>query len=810
LQPIEVLLQNRSQHIKDTNHDNIPKPMTTIPLPPKPSTIPIVAPTPIQHEEQIKKELSSAKIFPHEIPEIKTGVGKLGLMQPNTFAFNHEATPLLNNYAKNGHPVDCGPNWSQEHIELLLLRGPHRSSTSKAAIKQLRDETTTKIQHGYARIVKWSEIKNNIPSKLKISPVAMIPHKSKKFRCILDLTFKLFTKGTSYPSVNETTTKLAKAEAMVQLGQSLKRLIAHMADNYNKQKPFLFAKLDIKDGFWRCAVNDNDAWNFCYVLPSLQKNIPMDDIELVVPNSLQMGWCESPPFFCSSSETARDIIESLLLQETIPPHKFENIMLNEVQDTFDNNNTTNSTTILEVFVNDFIGMTNNKSEKHLTKLTRAMLHGIHSIFPPPCMTGHDGGDPISEKKLKQGDGIWSTSKEILGWEFNGDDYTICLPAQKCKDTCHLIKKLLQQKRSSLNKYQKVAGKLQHASYGLPGGKGLFSPIQMAMAGNPDFINLTEDLITVLTDWQRLLTHMQKHPTSVLQLMSNYPDYIGYSDACRLGAGGAWCSGLKEISPFIWQVQWPEDIQNDLNTDDNPEGSLTINDLELAGAVLNFLALECQNVNLQFHHIGLFCDNTSAVSWAYWLRTSASSPAAKLLRLLGLRIHKNMASSITPIHIAGVNNTMADVISRAFKDGKYFVAQRDLTSYFNLHFPLPQTLSWQELHLPSRLASQVISCLRGTQSPMELLTRPPVIGSSTGNAGVHMPASVASTPSSAICRLSKRTSSSLPSLQGSGQVSTVEDIKSAFRRSRQLSRPSPRPSNWLENQVQYTTKRASTK
>jgi hypothetical protein len=44
--------------------------------------------------------------------------------------------------------------------------------------------------------------------------------------------------------------------------------------------------------------------------------------------------------------------------------------------------------------------------------------------------------------------------------------------------------------------------------------------------------------------------------------------------------------------------------------------------------------------------------------------------------------------------------------------------------------------------------------------MELLTRPPVIGSSTGAAGVNMPASAASTPSSTICRLSKRKSSSL--------------------------------------------------
>jgi hypothetical protein len=44
--------------------------------------------------------------------------------------------------------------------------------------------------------------------------------------------------------------------------------------------------------------------------------------------------------------------------------------------------------------------------------------------------------------------------------------------------------MLKIKSASLNKYQKLVGKLQHASFGIPGGTGLFTPIQMAMSGNP--------------------------------------------------------------------------------------------------------------------------------------------------------------------------------------------------------------------------------------------------------------------------------------------------------------------------------------
>ena len=65
------------------------------------------------------------------------------------------------------------------------------------------------------------------------------------------------------------------------------------------------AKWDIKDGFWRLDTEEGTEWNFSYVLPQH----PGEPIYLVVPTSLQMGWVESPPFFCVASETARDVAQ---------------------------------------------------------------------------------------------------------------------------------------------------------------------------------------------------------------------------------------------------------------------------------------------------------------------------------------------------------------------------------------------------------------------------------------------------------------------------------------------------------------------
>ena len=223
-------------------------------------------------------------------------------------------------------------------------------------------------------MVKYGDLKNNIPPKLKISPVAMIPHKSRKFRTILDLSFRLCHKGKLLESVNSATVKQAPAEAMVQLGNCIRRLVATLADNYNPDKPFYFAKLHIKDGFWRMAVADDNAWNFCYVLPSTTPGAKqLDDIDIVVPNSLQMGWCESPPFFCAASETARDVITTLITEVNLPEHRLERDMLA--------NTTTEAAhrlhaaaayiNLMEVFVDDFIAITNGGSLEHLTHLSRA-------------------------------------------------------------------------------------------------------------------------------------------------------------------------------------------------------------------------------------------------------------------------------------------------------------------------------------------------------------------------------------------------------------------------------------------------------
>ena len=55
----------------------------------------------------------------------------------------------------------------------------------------------------------------------------------------------------------------------------------------------------------------------------------------------------------------------------------------------------------------------------LCHLSRTLLQGVHSVFPPPEVTGHVCQNPVSLKKLMELEGLWDVRKEILGWMFDG-------------------------------------------------------------------------------------------------------------------------------------------------------------------------------------------------------------------------------------------------------------------------------------------------------------------------------------------------------------------------------------------------------
>eukprot|EP00957_Ditylum_brightwellii_P122622 9351186-Ditylum_brightwellii.AAC.1 len=72
--------------------------------------------TPAKLDLPIQTTIKQEESIPDEA-NIKETVGMYkGLMWPRTFATDQPAAPLLQNYAKQGCPMDCGPNLSHNQI----------------------------------------------------------------------------------------------------------------------------------------------------------------------------------------------------------------------------------------------------------------------------------------------------------------------------------------------------------------------------------------------------------------------------------------------------------------------------------------------------------------------------------------------------------------------------------------------------------------------------------------------------------------------------------------------------------------------
>ncbi|KAL7535679.1 hypothetical protein ACHAXR_009955 [Thalassiosira sp. AJA248-18] len=141
--------------------------------------------------------------------------------------------------------------------------------------------------------------------------------------------------------------------------------------------------------------------------------------------------------------------------------------------------------LLEVYVDDFIQLAQTSDRNALLHCSRALLHGIHSVFPPLDITSHSGEDPISLKKMLEGEGLWEVRKEILGWIMDGATRCIELAEKKQKAILLELKTILRMKHGvPFNRFEKIVGKLRHAAIGVPAGKGLFGPINMLLGIKP--------------------------------------------------------------------------------------------------------------------------------------------------------------------------------------------------------------------------------------------------------------------------------------------------------------------------------------
>jgi hypothetical protein len=89
--------------------------------------------------------------------------------------------------------------------------------------------------------------------------------------------------------------------------------------------------------------------------------------------------------------------------------------------------------------------------------------------------------------------------------------------------------------------------------------------------------------------------------------------------------------------MLFRWQWPKDIRSQVVLFDNPTGTITNSDLEMAGLLLLWLAMEGVCGPLQEKRIALFGDNPPLIGWVACLASKWSLVAKNLVQALSLHL-----------------------------------------------------------------------------------------------------------------------------------------------------------------------------
>ena len=99
-----------------------------------------------------------------------------------------------------------------------------------------------------------------------------------------------------------------------------------------------------------------------------------------------MGWVESPAYFCAASETGQDVAADYARGPvgTLPAHKFLELSRGseEYSHLPDNGVSDDLRYVIDVFVDDCIGLAIPTSQSQLDHVANSIMMGMHEVFPP--------------------------------------------------------------------------------------------------------------------------------------------------------------------------------------------------------------------------------------------------------------------------------------------------------------------------------------------------------------------------------------------------------------------------------------------
>ena len=648
-------------------------------------------------------------------------------LHSNVEHLDHPAADLLKQYRDRGVPMETTTDpWTSDRIQAALDRGPHQSANLYKDF--VREEFVNFVKKHFWTIVPARLVKHL--KNLRLSPLGVVPQHERRPRLICDYTFY---------GVNQETHPLAPEEAM-QFGKALSRVLERLAYANPRFGPVYMSKIDISDGFYRLRLTWESVVHMGLLLPKWENEEQMVAFPMVLP----MGWTESPPAFCAATETIADLANwSLYGNETFPPHRLEELANTLPKDYTEPDDDSMQGPLsprkfadapiayVDVYVDDIGGLGQGQWKE---KVNRTIFHSIDKVLRPlvPDDSAHRQ-EPASESKLRKGDGCMATQKVYLGWLIDTRAMTIQLTTRRRLRLKEILSDLPRtRQRVSVKTWHKVLGELRSMALAIPGSRGLFSALQFRFKADKTRIRLTRMVHDFLDDFRWLFQNLDQRPTRIYEVVPTEPQIVGATDASGLGMGGIFfvpTSTSTEDKPdyesYLWRVPFPDDIRACLVTFENPNGTITNSDLEMAATVgHNDVVAHKYNVaeiTVQTGH-----DNVAALMWNRKGSTTTEGPAAYLLRLQSLHQRHYRYISLHDF-IPGHLNRLADEASR-----RVTLSDSDLIAYFNTHYP--QKRQWQLCHLRPEMLSALISALYNKRSTPQSWTSEPEPLIDTGKSG----------------------------------------------------------------------------
>ena len=147
------------------------------------------------------------------------------------------------------------------------------------------------------------------------------------------------------------------------------------------------------------------------------------------------------------------------------------------------------------------------------RVSELTLRALKEIFPSlPAETK----DSVSLKKELQGDGEWTTTKEILGWMVDTEYGTLRISPKRKAELGSLLNIPPSQRRISTKKLERLIGKLRSMHLAIPGAVGHFYNLQQSLTAAQHAHRATAYVTSAfhsdLRFWRRLCAEMPTRPT----------------------------------------------------------------------------------------------------------------------------------------------------------------------------------------------------------------------------------------------------------------------------------------------------------